>query len=154
MFKEFGTRMLKSLKSLIARNKPPSEHELPLHLRTGSAAEKIARQHLEKKGLITVSTNESSRFGEIDIIMLEEKELGDSLVFVEVRFRSQSKFGGPLESINRSKQAKLIKAANFYLSQHPEFSNHFCRFDVVTIEANKNNIQWTPSAFTLEGFRD
>jgi len=116
--------------------------------------EQKARIYLENKGLITIATNESSRFGEIDIIMLEKKELGDSLVFIEVRYRRSKKFGSALESINKNKQLKVIKAAKYYLHKHPEFRHYFCRFDIVTIETSRNQLQWIPSAFTLEGFRD
>lgn len=143
--------MLKTIKTILGKTEELREHELPLHLRTGTAAELMAREFLEEKGLITVATNESYRVGELDIIMLEKKDMGDTLVFVEVRFRSNLKYGTALESITRGKQNKLIKAARQFLAGHPEFARHFCRFDVVTIESPKNHIQWTPSAFSLEG---
>lgn len=146
--------MINKIKQILGKDQTLREHELAPHLRTGTAAEHLAREHLEKKGLITVATNESSRFGELDIIMLDKKEMGDTLVFVEVRFRANTNHGSALESINRKKQNKIIKAAKYFLKEHREFSRHFCRFDVVTIESSENNLQWTPSAFTLEGYRD
>lgn len=145
--------MLNKIKSILAKDHALREHELPQHLRTGTVAEHVAREHLEKNGLITVATNESSRFGEIDIVMLDKKELGDTLVFVEVRFRANRKYVSALDSIDRNKQNKIIKAAKYFLKEHREFSRHFCRFDVVTIESSQNNLQWIPSAFTLEGNR-
>lgn len=146
--------MINKIKQILGKDHPLREHELPDHLRTGTAAENLAREHLEKKGLITIATNETSRFGELDIVMLDKKDMGDTLVFVEVRYRNSRSHGSALESINRKKQNKVIKAAKYFLKEHQEFSRHFCRFDVVTIESTENNLQWTPSAFTLEGYRD
>jgi len=146
--------MINKIKHIFSKSDSLREHELPQHLRTGTMAEHIAREHLEEKGLITIATNEASRFGEIDIVMLDKKDLGDTLVFVEVRYRANSKHGSALESIDRNKQSKIIKAAKYFLKERTEFSRHFCRFDVVTIESNENNLQWLPSAFTLDGYRD
>lgn len=90
--------------------------------------------------------------GEIDLIMKDN----DTLVFIEVRFRKNCHYGSPLESITRSKQKKIIRAAKFFLSK---FKGHdlSCRFDAVGITPNANttantspfNIVWIPAAFYL-----
>jgi putative endonuclease len=79
----------------------------------------------------------------------------ETFVFVEVRFRKDSRYGSPLESITRSKQKRIIRAANFFLSK---FNSHHlaCRFDAVGITPNSKNaestpfnIDWVPAAFCL-----
>ena len=146
--------MLTRIKKLLSKSDSLREFELPVHLRTGTVAEHLAREYLERKGLITVATNAASRFGELDIVMLDKKSIGDTLVFVEVRYRQSNKFISALESIDGKKQNKIIKAAKYFLKEHREFARHFCRFDVVTVELLENNLQWIPSAFTLEGYRE
>jgi len=98
--------------------------------------------------------NQSSRFGELDIIMLEEDMYGETLVFVEVRFRSSKSYGSALESVVYKKQSNLIKTARYYLQNNKQFAHHPCRFDIVTVEPPGNAIQWTPCAFTLENYGD
>lgn len=84
--------------------------------------------------------------GEIDLIMHDQ----DVLVFVEVRYRQSEKYGSALESVNLTKQSRIIHTAQFYLQQHP--NNHSpCRFDVVAISPNKPSphITWVKNAFQL-----
>ena len=62
--------------------------------------------------------------------MLDKK----TLVFVEVRFRSNPYFGGALESITPSKQAKLRRTAEYYLQKNRQ--HEIARFDVVSVSKN------------------
>jgi putative endonuclease len=109
----------------------------------GDAAEEQARRHLEGHGLRTVARNVRSRFGEIDLIMLDNR----TLVFVEVRYRHSSRFGGAVASIDAKKQRRLIATAHGYLQQQPHDGP--CRFDVVAISATPNGIEWLQHAFEL-----
>jgi putative endonuclease len=76
-----------------------------------------------------------------------------TLVFVEVRFRKNSNFGGGLESITLSKQKKLRKTAELYLQQKNQELN--ARFDVVSMSKNTQTIldkqtytyDWITNAF-------
>lgn len=72
----------------------------------------------------------------------------DYLVFIEVRHRISSNFGGALESITPAKQAKLRRAAEFYLSQTKN-RDCPCRFDILCINGNlrKPEYQWIENAF-------
>ncbi len=87
--------------------------------------------------------NYRCRHGEIDLIMRD----GDSLVFIEVRYRRSGLFGGALASIDVHKQRKLISTASYYLQTR----KHACaaRFDVVGIDGN-NQIDWVQNAFDAE----
>ena len=109
----------------------------------GDAAEQQAKRHLEGQGLCGVAQNFSGRFGELDLIMRD----GDTLVFVEVRYRRSSQFGGAVASIDARKQRKLIATAQGYLQQHPHDGP--CRFDVIAIGEGANGVEWLQNAFEL-----
>ena len=99
------------------------------HREGGAAAEAYAMNHLERSGYRIVARNPTFRCGEIDIVAYE----GDVLCFVEVRHRSDDRYGGALASITPRKQRRLIRAAACYLKtqMHPW---PLCRFDVVALD--------------------
>jgi putative endonuclease len=109
----------------------------------GKAAEDAAADYLRKQGLCLVERNWRCKGGEIDLIMQD----GKTLVFVEVRARSSSKFGGAAASITAAKQARLVHAAQLYLtglkSQPP------CRFDAVLFDGP--SLDWLRDAFEVGG---
>ncbi len=109
---------------------------------TGAKGEAQALAYLKAQGLQLICQNYFCRFGEIDIIMSDN----DSLVFVEVRYRKNSHYGGALASITPRKQQKIITTAKHYLSQ---LSNEpCCRFDVVVINGEDQQLQWITGAFS------
>ncbi|PHS71057.1 MAG: YraN family protein [Methylophaga sp.] len=112
----------------------------------GAQAELSALAYLEQYGLNLVRQNYHCRRGEIDLIMIDQ----DTLVFIEVRYRRSAKYGSALESVNHTKQSRIIHTAEFYLQQHPaEYSQY--RFDVVAINPIKEsiNISWVKNAFQI-----
>lgn len=116
-----------------------------MSLSLGFAAEERAKQYLISQGLRFVSANYRCRLGEIDLIMRD----GHFVVFVEVKSRRTTAFGGALASVTYQKQQKLIKAAQWYLLKHPLTSNETARFDVVGLHLNANNVLWIKDAFML-----
>ena len=111
----------------------------------GTAAEDLALHYLEARGLVLVTRNFRCRTGELDLIMRD----GEQLVFVEVRSRRNSRYGTPAESVTRTKQQRLLRAAAFYLQrQHLDLP---CRFDVVAIlqPDGEPRIEWIRDAFQL-----
>ncbi len=72
----------------------------------------------------------------------------DYLVFIEVRYRVSTNYGGALESITVAKQNKLRRAAEFYL-QRTKTGDCPCRFDILCVSGNlrKPNYQWIENAF-------
>jgi putative endonuclease len=106
---------------------------------SGGAAEETAEQFLGRHGLTIVARNYRTRRGEIDLIARD----GDSLVFVEVRYRSSEGFGGALESITRGKQSRIIMAARQYLMGLATLPP--CRFDVVCLDDLETT--WIRGAF-------
>jgi putative endonuclease len=113
----------------------------------GKQAERWAAEFLQQQGLTLLEQNFRSRFGEIDLIMQDE----DTLVFVEVRQRSHTGFGGAVESVDAHKQKRLISAAKYYLAKLNREPP--CRFDVVLMDdANGRNAQWIRNAFEVTAF--
>ncbi len=111
----------------------------------GQAAEDYACHYLQMQGLILITRNFNARQGELDLVMLER----DTIVFIEVRYRSRSDFGGAGASITRSKQQKIIAAARYFLHHQPRYANYAARFDVIAIQAQQQgwHIDWIPAAF-------
>lgn len=113
---------------------------------TGAQAEAQALEVLRRHGLTLIERNyrvargPSRRAGEIDLIM---RDRDGTLVFVEVRARRSPQHGGAAASVTHSKQAKLIFAAQCYLSRLPQLPP--CRFDVVAVDAGE--VQWLKAAF-------
>ena len=111
--------------------------------RSGDHAEALAAAYLERQGLQIVERNYRCRQGEIDLIMREN----GTLVFVEVRLRSNSRFGGAAESITQQKQEKILQAARHYLAGQRKLPQ--CRFDAVLLGAlDGDTIEWLKNAFT------
>ncbi|EMG9894633.1 YraN family protein [Enterobacter hormaechei] len=109
---------------------------------TGDAWELKARRWLEGKGLRFVAANVRGRGGEIDLIMKD----GQTIVFVEVRYRQSSRFGGAAASVTLAKQKKLLQTTHLWLARHNgSFDTVDCRFDVVAFTGNA--IDWLKNAF-------
>ncbi len=109
--------------------------------RRGAEAEALAASFLAGRGLEIVARNHRCRFGEIDLVARE----GATLVFIEVRARSGSAFGGAAGSVNAAKQRRIVAAARHFLARvRPEPP---CRFDVLTIQGPGGAPDWIRGAF-------
>ena len=117
------------------------------HLYAGKKAEDVALGYLEKKGLKLVERNFNSPYGEIDLVMNENKVT----VFVEVRYRKNTSYGSAADTVDRRKQSKLASTAMLYLQKNKRAAKHPCRFDVVSITGHpeQGDIQWIPNAFEV-----
>lgn len=100
----------------------------------GALAESLAREYLEASGYTFVEANFTRRVGEIDLVMLapEDHQKQRSIVFVEVRYRKSSRFGGALASIDWRKQRKMLRAAQAWLQKNAD-STDPARIDVIAI---------------------
>jgi len=117
-------------------------------LSKGLAYEGIALKYLEKYKLTLVKKNFRTRFGEIDLIMKD----GETLTFVEVKYRQSAAHGSASESVILSKQKKIIKSAEIFLMQNNWWHLN-SRFDVIAISPAtlvpfKHQIDWYKAAFT------
>ncbi len=114
----------------------------------GRDFEALARAHLERAGLRLVVANVNYRFGELDLVLRE----GDAIVFVEVRYRRDARFGGGSISVTPAKRRRIALAASAWLAANPAESRRACRFDVVAIEGHIEapRIDWIRDAFRLD----
>jgi putative endonuclease len=110
----------------------------------GNEAEVLAAAYLEHHGLTVIERNFRVRGGEVDLICRD----GKVLVFVEVRLRSSSRFGGAAASITAEKQRRVVLAARHYLAGKPHPA---CRFDCVLLDAlDPARIEWLKNAFEAD----
>ena len=112
----------------------------------GDEAEARALAHLQRHGLALLERNyrlaagPRRRGGEIELIL---RERDGTLVFVEVRQRSNSAHGGAAASVTATKRGRLVLAAQHYLQRFA--SPPPCRFDVVALDGA--TLTWLAGAF-------
>lgn len=93
----------------------------------GREKEMIATDFLIKEGYQVIERNFFSTKGEIDIIAKEN----EYLVFIEVKYRKNTTYGYPEESVNISKMKKIVSTAKYYMYKHNISYDTPCRFDVI-----------------------
>ncbi|HKJ23166.1 MAG TPA: YraN family protein [Gammaproteobacteria bacterium] len=115
--------------------------------RQGRLAEEFACRFLQRRGLELLARNYYCRRGEIDLVMNDS----GCIVFVEVRYRGNPRFGTAAETVDRRKQARLIAAAQHYLQRHRAAAGAPCRFDVISVSpaSSAQPLQWIRDAFQL-----
>jgi len=119
----------------------------------GAAIEAAARTYLLRAGLREVAANANYRHGELDLVMLEAGSRdGDTLVFVEVRYRRGTGFGGGAASVDARKQRRIVQAAQSFLVMHRAYARCACRFDVVDASGDPDapEMRWLKDAFRAD----
>ena len=119
----------------------------PAHLRLGRKGEDAARALLERSGMKVLATNWREGRLELDIVCRD----ADTIVFVEVKTRSQTTHGGPAAALTPAKQRTLCRAARAWLAAHDAWSSP-CRFDVVCVvrEGDTLHLEHYRHAFECE----
>ncbi|TAN08408.1 MAG: YraN family protein [Rhodanobacteraceae bacterium] len=114
---------------------------------TGAHFEQLALEHLQRAGLQLLERNFRTRFGELDLILRD----ANTLVFAEVRYRRDPRFGGSAASVGAAKRARLARTARGFLQLHPQLASLPCRFDVVAFDgdANAPTCDWQRAAFEI-----
>ena len=97
------------------------------HHRRGLHAETLAGLYLQLKAYRILARRYKTPGGEIDLVA----KRGKTLAFVEVKARKT--FAEAAESIHPRNQQRVVRAAQHYLAEHPEFHSHIIRFDAVLI---------------------
>ncbi len=108
----------------------------------GEWGENMATRFLKEKGLRLVERHFQTPRGEIDLICRHR----DTLVFVEVKTRTQAYQPSAADALTFAKQKRLIGTALMYLKKN-RITNQNVRFDVITIEGD--HIEWIPNAFDV-----
>ena len=94
----------------------------------GDQGETLARRFLEGKGYRFLTQGWQCRYGEIDLIMMDQ----DELVFCEVKLKKQSDWGFPEDMVTQKKRRHLVKTANDYLQKRTS-QEIFFRFDTIAV---------------------
>ncbi len=95
----------------------------------GAEYEALAAQYLERKGYQILARNYRNPYGEIDIIA----RMGDVIVFCEIKYRANMRYGDPLEAVDVRKQRRISKVALYYCAGSKALPNVSYRFDVIGI---------------------
>ncbi len=134
--------MFNKLKNALKKTTTPMSSQLPTTI--GSQKEMQAERYLSQQGLLLAERNFRCRLGEIDLIMHDQ----DYLVFVEVRFRSNAHYGRAAETIDKHKQEKLQRAAQYYLQERHLTDTQACRFDTLCIQGAgaTQEFEWVKNA--------
>ena len=104
----------------------------------GAWGEALAAEYLRRKHYRIEAVGFHSRFGEIDIIARDRK----NLVFVEGKLRKSAGFAAAREYVDRNKQDRIRVTASIYLSRNPTKLQP--RFDVIEIYAPQGNLTKEP----------
>ena len=96
----------------------------------GDRGEILVAQLLQANGWKILEIQWRCRWGELDLVARDRQWL----LFIEVKTRSNRNWDadGSL-AVNLKKQAKIVKTASIFLSQHPQLANLCCRFDVALV---------------------
>ena len=100
----------------------------------GAKYEDLAAAWLEEQGYRILQRNFYSRFGEIDLIAMDQRERRPVLVFVEVKYRNSCRTGYAEEAVTRKKQQAIRHTADFYRVRYRIPDTISCRFDVIAFQ--------------------
>jgi len=92
----------------------------------GKEGEEMAADYLKKQGYQVIDQNNSTKFGELDIIASKN----DILVFVEVKYKQSEDYGTPEEMIGKSKLVQVKRTADLYLLNNPNVAKSFNRYQI------------------------
>ena len=107
----------------------------------GNEKEELAALYLTKSGYEILDRNYWCRFGELDIVARDRKYL----CFVEVKYRSNSRYGAPDGLISDKKKMKICMTSQFYMKEKNFSADTPVRYDVVLLIGKK--IQLIQNAF-------
>ena len=82
----------------------------------GASGERIAEEHLLRRGLRIIARNARTRWGELDLVCRDR----DGYVFVEVKTRQASSFVAAEEAVSGRKLARLARLGAAWLAQRGE----------------------------------
>ncbi|WP_404788718.1 YraN family protein [Altericista sp. CCNU0014] len=125
---------------------PEAPQSKPQSSVVGQQGETLVSQWLQQQGWSILARGWTSRWGELDIVALRQEKGGPCLAFVEVKTRSRGNWDEDgLSAITPSKQAKLWKTAQLFLTKHPHLAEAICRFDVALVNVRRSPSKTTPT---------
>ncbi|WP_039053271.1 YraN family protein [Sphingobacterium sp. T2] len=111
------------------------------HLESGKYGEQLATRYLEGQGYSILFVNWRYKRWEIDIVAKER----DVLVFVEVKSRSMTSFGEPVDFVDQKKRQHLQEAAENFIEQQGYEGD--IRFDIVSVYLADGRVELIKDAF-------
>ncbi len=119
----------------------------------GARYEGLVCEYLEDNGAVVLQKNFRCRSGEIDIIIRD----GKYLVFTEVKFRSDERFGSAEAAVDLKKQKTISKVSDYYRKKYGISDDSPQRYDVVAVRINEDGfmqIKWHKNAFNYINVRN
>lgn len=114
----------------------------------GKQWEETCESFLKANGVRIIAVNFFTKAGEIDMIGWDEK----ILVFFEIKYRKNLSGGYPAESVNLKKQQSVCRASDYFRLKNNISPDTGCRYDVISVLRDSNNIKWYKNAFEYVGF--
>jgi putative endonuclease len=102
-----------------------------LRHKLGATGEKLAAEHLERRGLTILARNVRSRGGELDIVAADAR----TVVFCEVKTRRASRTVDPFEGLRRDQRQRIRTTALGWLCETatPSQRRSDLRFDAIGV---------------------
>jgi putative endonuclease len=118
----------------------------------GARVETLVAELADARGLQIVDRNPRAAGVELDLVAMRAGEGGepDLYVFIEVRSRADDERGSPIETVDASKRARLVRGATGWLVARDLWERVAVRFDVVGVtspEAGEPAVEWIEDAF-------
>jgi len=113
----------------------------------GQNKEQQAAKWLQQNQVEIIAQNYLCKGGEIDLIGFEQQQ--DRLVFFEVKYRKNNQFGDPAETLSTQQQQRIVRCAQRFLQQHPQYQDKAMQFDVLTFLDQQTEPQRIENAFGL-----
>jgi len=104
------------------------------NMKIGKMGENIATKFLEKNNYQILCRNFRCRNGEVDIVAKDKEK--NEIVFVEVKTRTNIKYGIPAEAVNTIKQKHIVEVSNYFLYKH-RLQYYKARYDIIEIYINQ-----------------
>lgn len=112
---------------------------------SGKFYEDAAVAYIEERGVEIIERNiHMGKIGEVDIIGMDRSaNYGETLVFFEIKYRKDSRFGTAAMAVNDKKKRTIRKCAMHYIAF--KHIRTYIRFDVIAIDGEQ--ISWIKNAF-------
>lgn len=108
------------------------------NLLIGKTGENHAEEFLISCGYQIITRNFHSRYGEIDLIAIDQNVTPHQLIFMEVKTRTSDLFGLPQESVTYSKRSKMLKTAIHFINSSTQNLPHIWRMDAIAVKLDRS----------------
>ncbi|MEA3405650.1 MAG: YraN family protein [Pseudomonadota bacterium] len=113
----------------------------------GQNKEQQAAKWLQQNHFEIIAQNYLCKGGEIDLIGFESKQ--NRLIFFEVKYRKNNHYGDPAETLSTQQQQRIVRCAQRFLQQHPQYQDKAMQFDLLTFLDQQTEPHRIENAFGL-----